>query len=133
MWRSAARRALQAAWRAESKNLQSCYRRTDILGALLLAGQIFEADNSSSQKILIIYSDMLNSTAELNLETTTVIPRFSDVSWRLPIADLRAVRVSVRGVDGNGKTNRYWNAVKYFWKEYFVGAGTVLQDYSPLR
>ena len=71
---SAARRELTRAWAAKINTLAPGYKQTDVAGAFVLAGQIFDQASESKRKILALYSDMRNSTLELNLESRQAIP-----------------------------------------------------------
>lgn len=126
---------LVRAWRTRSAKLDARYRSTDIIGTLLLAEQIFTQQSRQERKILVIYSDMRNSTAGLNLEFPAILPSFSRINDRreIPIANLQGVEVSVLGVDGAGKPTDYWLSLRELWAEYFKRAGAVLELFSVLR
>jgi hypothetical protein len=132
---SAARSEMVKAWKARSAKLQPRYRSTDIIGALVLAGQIFDRQPGASKKMLVIYSDMRNSTADLDLESLSPVSQFeiaSEAAMRAP-AGLRNVEIYVRGVDGSGKSIGYWQSLRDFWAEVFRKQGAMLSDYSTLR
>jgi hypothetical protein len=63
---NAARGQIVWAWRLRSARLDPQFHLTDILGALQLARQIFTQQPDASRKRLIIFSDMRQSTPELN-------------------------------------------------------------------
>jgi hypothetical protein len=102
---------------------------------VLLAAQIFVQNSGAEDKVLIVYSDMRHSAPNLNLELRNVVPSFSLVNngGTLPVADLTAAQVFVRGVDGAGKTITYWKSLRQFWIGYFKRAKAVLRSYSVLR
>ncbi len=128
----AARKKLTKAWQTKSQKLEPAYRQTDIVGAIVLAGKIFE-ENGSPRKLLVIYSDMWNSTPELNLESRTRIPRFEQVQRNLPKPDLRGVEALTLGVDGAGVSVEAWERMKGFWKQYLTNLSARLTDYKALR
>jgi hypothetical protein len=104
------------------------------MGALLLAGQMFDQQPQAGHKTLVIYSDMRNSTSELNLEGTKVVPTIStNNGHRIPTASLTGVQVFVFGVDGAGKSTTLWQGLHAFWVEYFHASGTRLTQYTLLR
>jgi hypothetical protein len=63
---TAARRALLQAWLTRTKALAPSFRHTDILGALLLASQVFQAQ-PKGRRVLVIFSDMRENAGNLNL------------------------------------------------------------------
>jgi cell division protein FtsB len=130
----AATQQLVQVWRTRSAKAEPRYPHTDIFGALLLAGQIFERQVSPGRKVLVIYSDMRHNTPQVNLESPLSVPRFAQINTGdNAIADLRNVAVYARGVDGAGKPIEYWESLRRFWTEYFRNAGAILQGYSVLR
>jgi hypothetical protein len=126
---------LVRAWKARGAKLDALYRSTDIIGTLLLAEQIYTQQSRQERKILVIYSDMRNSTADLDLEFHATLPSFSRINKRheIPIANLQGVEVSVLGVDSAGKPTDYWLSLRNFWTEYFKRAEAVLGMFSVLR
>jgi hypothetical protein len=105
---TAARSQLLQAWKARSSHLDPHFRQTDILGALQLASEIFAQQPDAGRKILVIFSDMRQSTPDLNLESSQIVPSFSTVAGRCgTLPDLRKVRVYVLGADGAGKSDAY--------------------------
>jgi hypothetical protein len=131
---SAARNQLVRAWKARSARLNPDSRRTDILGALRLAGQILAQEPSVSRKTLVIFSDMRQNTRELNLEASSNVPQRSLVGVRRgPFAYLKDVKVYVLGADGAARTAAYWQSLRIFWGNYFRTEKADLKDYSVLR
>jgi hypothetical protein len=59
---TAARTELIRAWKGRSQRLQPNFQRTDVLGAPLLASQFFAEQVAARRKVLVIFSDMRNST-----------------------------------------------------------------------
>jgi hypothetical protein len=124
------------AWNARSANLAPNFRQTDILGALLLAGEIFNQQNSAGDKTLVILSDMRQQTADLDLESPSTVPRFYSMRKKArSICDARLgrVRVYILGVDGAGKSLSYWRSLQQFWTDYIRVSGASLESYMALR
>lgn len=132
----AAHRQLIALWKRRSAQLQPNFKHTDILGALLTAEHIFSESPQAQQKVLVIFSDMRHSTAELDFESGNSVPSFTQWKQRpnaVPVPTLQGVQVYVLGVDGAGKSIGYWQSLKAFWNGYFESAGAALRNYSVLR
>jgi hypothetical protein len=133
---AAARGELVRAWKTRSARLMPAFRQTDIIGALLLAGQIFGQENDHGKSVLVVFSDMRHSTKELNLELHPGLPSFphaADRSHIISLADLRGVHVYALGVDGAGMPITYWQSLREFWTEYFMVTGADLRVFSVLR
>jgi hypothetical protein len=129
-----ARDQLIRAWKVRSSHLAPHFQQTDILGALQLANDIFALDPETERRILVIFSDMRQSTQDLDLETPAVAPSFDTASKHCGIVPrLKGVQAYVLGVDGAGKSSAYWQSLKGFWTDYFRNVGAVLMDYSVLR
>lgn len=124
-----AQNKLATAWKRRAATLTPHYPETDIVGVLLLAGQIFN-ESSASQKLLIILSDMRHHTRDLDLETGNSV---SVPKGRIPQASLAGVEVYVLGVGGVGKSLTYWLTLEGFWREYLGKAHATVRRYSPLR
>ncbi len=127
---NAARTELVRAWRNKISKLSPEFRRTDISGALALAAQIFSRYPATQRKLLI-YSDMRNSTPELNLEEGITLPKRS---WQggIAIADLHNVTVWVLGTATSNATTASWERLRNYWIEYFSRTGASVALYSPL-
>jgi hypothetical protein len=130
---TSARKHLVTAWKARSEKLAPEFAHTDIIGALLLASDLFSQQPAVARKVLVLFSDMRQSTRELNLESPAVVPEFSRTKAKVTVANMRDVQVFALGVDGFGKSTSYWESLRAFWDEYFRCSGADLQDYSPLR
>jgi hypothetical protein len=131
---TAARNQLVRAWKAKSAQLGPHFRQTDILGALQLASQIFAEQPGSTQKLLVIFSDMRQNTNDLNLESQKNMPLPVKLREQLgspPI--LRGVRAFVLGADGAERSGSYWVSLQAFWREYLERTGAELATYSVLR
>jgi hypothetical protein len=130
------RAALVRAWRERSARLAPRYRQTDILGALLVASEIFHEAPRGARKVLVLLSDMRQVTWTLDLErhrlppTTVLMQRVANGKQ---IADLAGVDVYAEGVDGSGESVAYWQSLQEFWSAYFARSGATVDDYSVLR
>jgi hypothetical protein len=130
-----AHRQLVHAWQERSLKLKPQFSHTDILGAILIASQVFAECPNGRRKVLVLYSDMRQSTGALDLEHKSVVePQVVDRALRQSLGpDLHGVEVYVLGVDGGGVSVRYWNDLRSFWLAYFQHLGGVVKDYSTLR
>jgi len=130
----AARAQLARAWQVRSARLRPSFRQTDIFGALFLAGEIFAERSVAGPRELIVFSDMRQSTPDLDLELPPTVPSFAVVAKKCgPIPALHDVRVVVLGADDAGKSLVYWESLQTFWTVYFREAGATLRSYSVLR
>jgi hypothetical protein len=131
---NSARGQLMAAWKQRAAKLAPSFPRTDILGALRLSSQLFAQEPGSAGKSLVMFSDMRQSTSELDLESISVVPPFSALSKRCGTApNLRGVMVDVLGADGAGKSQDYWESLRAFWGRYLYNVEAVMRSYSALH
>jgi hypothetical protein len=131
---AAARNQLVHAWKQRGGHLTPRFQQTDLLGALQLAGDIFTQQPDDSHRTLVIFSDMRQSTPELDLEAAKIAPAFATVARRCgTLPALHSVHVYVLGADGAGKSSAYWHSLQRFWADYFHNAGAVLEDHTVLR
>jgi hypothetical protein len=127
-----ARRRLLDAWRKQTLQLAPNARSTDIFGAVLLASELFQQD-ASATRVLVIYSDMRNTTKSLNLERSIdAQTRLSALDGRGLIPNLHDVRVYVFGANAAGHDIDQWKDVKTFWTDYFAKTGATVSAYSVL-
>ena len=128
------RASLIHAWQVWSARLAPRYPDTDILGALLVASEIFHEGPGGSRKILAVLSDMRQATRVLNLErqtpTAALVLRVAKSNL---VADLGGVDVYAVGVDGTGESMAYWQSLQEFWAAYFARSGATVRRYSVLR
>lgn len=119
-------------WRRRSSKLAPIFDQTDIIGALMLAGQVF--DEGAGQKDLVILSDMRN-TADLDLESQSLVPSYYGrlMGNRVVKNDLAGVKVFALGVTGAEKSPQYWQSLRRFWVQYFLSTGADLEIFSSLR
>jgi hypothetical protein len=132
----AARVELVRAWKHRSADLRPQFKYTDILGALLVASQLFDEAPKTSRKALVVFSDMRHHTRDLDMESLRTAPTFAAFEKRLRgrnAARLARVEVYALGVDAAGKTLEYWQSLKRFWTEYLEDCGASLRSYSILR
>jgi len=132
---AAARRQIVAAWKERSAQLGPRFPRTDLLGAYMVAGELFN-QTPGARKMLVIFSDMRHDTASINLETAHVLSTdrlLAVVEKQKLFADLQGAEVYALGVDSAGKPHVYWSSLRDFWREYFRRAGATLKAYSILR
>jgi hypothetical protein len=107
-------------------------RTTDLLGTLWRA-----ADQAAARKgrptVLLLLSDMLNATPDLNMEGASALPGREWISSRKAqhrLPDLTGVCVFAVGADVNsGRAVR----VRRFWKELFAATGAVYEDSTHFR
>jgi hypothetical protein len=128
--------ALVHAWQEHSAQLRPCYTQTDILGALLVASEVFHESPDGRHKVLIVLSDMKQATRVLNLErqsTVQTTAAMQQVANNRLLADLRGVNVYAEGVDGADESVVYWQSLHDFWAAYFARAGATVARYSVLR
>lgn len=132
----AAHQQLVRAWQSRAARLAPNSRQTDILGALLVAGQLFEQTPGSQREVLVIYSDMRQATADLSLDRQTE-PLASavraELERRLPGPNLNDAAVYCLGVDAAGRNAADWERLRRLWEDYFRMAGAHLESYTVLR
>lgn len=130
------RAELVRAWQERSRQLQPTFPHTDLLGAFLLASQQFAETKKGYRKVLVVFSDMRQSTPLLDLEHGGTIYERSEALRRAEQecpADLHGIEIYALGVDANGVSLGDWRALQEFWLEYLRQAGANAQDYSILR
>ena len=133
---TAARQQIVRVWHERSAHLEPKAPGTDILGSLVVAGQLLQQTPGAQRKVLVVFSDMREFTRHLNFETSSVIPMdaaFAKVEQGKFLADLHGVEVYALGVDAAGKEVAQWDHVRQFWVTYFTKAGAILRSYSIMR
>lgn len=131
-----AREQLVRAWRERSARLAPASPGTDILGALVVAGQVLQQAPDTDRKILVIFSDMRESTRHLDFESSQTIPTGAALGYvdkEMMWANLKGVVVYALGVDAAGQQVVQWDHVRQFWIAYFKRAGANLRTYSVTR
>lgn len=132
---ASARRKVAGAWTQRAARLAPAFPRTDILGGLLVAGELFK-QTPRARNILVIFSDMRQQTPALALESRGAIPAdrlLAKVEQERLLAVLQGVEVYILGVDSAGKSVAYWTELRDFWTAYFRRAGADVKTYSVLR
>lgn len=130
------RAALTHAWAERSARLAPSCPKTDILGALLVASEVFHSSPGGRHKVLVVLSDMRQATRALNLERQPMVQTataMQQIASGKLLADLRGVDVYAEGVDAAGESVGYWQGLQDFWRTYFVAAGATLARYAALR
>ena len=131
----AARLRLVAAFEQRAKNVHPTAPKTDILGALIVASDLFRS-SPGRRNVLVIFSDMRQDTSVLDLEHARIVSAslamIKAEKGRL-LPDLHAVAIYILGVDGAGKDMAYWQTLRDFWTSYFNKTGATLRSYSVLR
>jgi len=131
---AAAQRSIQIAWNNRSHKLSPSFPATDLLGAFLVASQIFQKAGADKRDVLVAISDMRQETAELNTSTELCTQETMEaVKTRRLLANLRDSQVYVLGVDSARRSKSEWMCVHDFWVSYFAEAGATLRNYSILR
>lgn len=130
-----ARKRLVRAWAQTSKSLQPDFAHTDVFGALVLAGQIFD-DSPGMKKVLVILSDMRHEAFGVNLESPGMIDgaeMIKRVERSGLIAELEDAEVHITGAVAPGKLPAYWQSLRRFWRQYFDKAGAALSTFAVTR
>jgi len=131
----AARNALIRGWSVRSATLRPDSQSTDILGAFLLASQIFAQSPAGNRKLLLIFSDLRNTASGLNLERPLSLLHAQSLldARHISVADLQGITVDALGVDGAGESTTYWQRLQAFWAEYLRQSGARVGSFSVLR
>ena len=127
---------LLRAWQERSERLTPSCAKTDILGALFIASEVFHESPGGRRKVLVVLSDMRQATGALDLERQAIVQTpaaMRQVAGNKLMADLGGVEVYAEGVDGAGESVGYWQSLHDFWAAYFVQTGATLARYSALR
>lgn len=131
---TAAHRQVQIAWGNRSRNLSPSYPGTDLIGAFMVAGQIFEKAGAGKRHALVVISDMRQETAELNLSAGNCAEHSADqAEAKGLIANLQNAEVYALGVDSAASAKAEWACLRIFWVQYLSQAGATIRDYSVLR
>lgn len=131
-----ARKQLVGSWQRRIEHLQSGFQHTDIVGALLVADQLFHEKPIGWREELVILSDMRQNTADLDLEAPVKLDAraaLAQTEEKGLIARLENVDVNALGVDNAGRPIAYWDRLREYWSKYFTKAGANVRSYSVLR
>jgi hypothetical protein len=133
---AAGRQTLVKAWSKRSAQLEPGFQETDVLGAMQLAGQIFQGTQLDTRKVLVVLSDMVQETKDLNLRR---LAHVSGKGWKPDCerkkfpASLEGVEIHVLGTELPKGQAGEWDSIKGFWETYLWGCGANLVRYSVLR
>jgi outer membrane protein OmpA-like peptidoglycan-associated protein len=129
-----ARERLIFEWREIAHTLMPSYRQTDLLGSLALLDYL--GDGSATETVLIVLSDLRQSSKQLDLEHVPAIHADRSLE-RLKkagaIPALPHTRVFLLGVDPSGKSAAYFAGLKDFWLRFFAEAGATVETFSVTR
>jgi hypothetical protein len=129
----AAQQSMTSEWKSKSRSLTRPYKASDIIGAVYHASLLLRG--KSSEKWLIILSDMRNSTPELNIENVPEIDRkkyLSRLGAEGSIPNLTGVNVAILGVHTTGKaiSPLYYQSLENFWRGFFEQAHAEVATYQ---
>ncbi len=134
---AAGRRRLVGEWHKRSSGLAASFKGTDILGGLRYAGEVL-ARSGAGRKVLAVFSDGRNYSAELDLETPRLMsvgPALARLRKQGLLNSLTGVEVFLFGAgDHSGKRSTgYTLGLKDFWAAYIHEAGGRLVVFSTTR
>ena len=125
---------IQSVGREFEKMLAGSSGQTPILDTLNALQRIYEA-KPSNRKLLVIFSDMLESTPKgLDFDGLKIVQAKQAEKWIASavkankIPKLDSVRVHVAGA--SAKEQAKYNEVKLFWQTIFKQSGAILVDYG---
>lgn len=116
---------------------------TDLIGAVNAAADAF-SNIGGEKRILVVFSDMIQESPELNLRTTlakagdahvpSLIKRLQD-SQRIPkLTGVKVVVVGAGDTVGSDVAIRdeapYFRSIRLFWIEFFKQAGARLEEHN---
>ncbi len=130
------RHQLVAAWQKKAETLQANAPQTDLLGAFMIASELFRKSPSGTYKMLIIFSDMRNSLPPVDFEQPiglNISALMKGVASAGLLANLPLVDVQVLGANAIGKSVQEWQFLREFWTTFFMDAGATVSSYSTLR
>jgi hypothetical protein len=130
----AARETISAGWKAAARKINPTYERTDVVGALSMIPDL--VDVTAGRTVIAVFSDLQQSTADLDLEHMQTIP-VDRLMLRLKqeraIPPLAGASVFLLGVDPVGKSAAYFATLKEFWSRFFREAGADVRMFSVGR
>lgn len=130
------REKLTTDWQKASQALELKSLISDVLGAIAYSALLF--GRSSSERWLILLSDMRHSAAPVDIEKPTIIPVdacIDTVKNSGFLLQLTAVHVVALGVHTHGRrmTPQYYESLEMFWQRMFTDAGAELIAFRPGR
>jgi len=133
---ASARQRLETSWKAKSRNLTPSFAGTDLFGAFLVAGQIFQEAGAGRRDVLVVFSDMWQETREFHFGRMAEVcssEAMEKVRDQKLLANLRDADVEVLGTDSPGRNKVEWACVRDFWMKYLAEAGARAREYSVTR
>jgi len=133
---ASARQRLETSWKNKSRDLAPSFAGTDLFGAFLVAGQIFQEAGVGRRDVLVVFSDMWQETREFRFGRTTEVcapEAMEKVRAQRLLANLRDADVEVLGTDAPGRNKAEWACVRDFWMKYLAEADAKSREYSVLR
>jgi hypothetical protein len=129
----AAQQGIISEWKSKSRSLTRPYQASDVIGAVCHASLLLRG--KSSEKWLVILSDMRNSSKELDIENVPEIDHeksLSQLGAKGLIPSLTGVNVAVLGVHTTGKaiSPMYYQSLENFWRGFFAKAHAELVTYQ---
>jgi hypothetical protein len=129
----AAQQSIISEWKSKSRSAARPYKASDIIGAVYHASLLLRG--KSSEKWLVILSDMRNSTKELDIENMPEIDgekSLNQLGAKGLIPNLTGVHVAVLGVHTTGKTISpiYYQSLENFWRGFFESAHAEVVAYQ---
>jgi hypothetical protein len=131
-----ARQRLETSWKNRSRDLAPSSPGTDLVGAFLVASQIFQKAGAGRRDVLVVFSDMWQETQELGFARMADLCDSGNterVRAQKLLANLRDADVYAMGVDAAREKRSDWVCAREFWTKYFAEAGANLREYSLLR
>lgn len=121
----AAQQGIISEWKSKSRSSTRPYKASDIIGAVYHASLLLRG--KSSEKWLVLLSDMRNSTKELDIENVPEIEReksLSQLGAKGLIPNLTGINVAVLSVHTTGKAISpiYYQSLENFWRGFFEKA-----------
>jgi hypothetical protein len=129
----AAQQSMLSEWKSKSRSSARPYKASDIIGAVYHASLLLRG--KSSEKWLVILSDMRNSTKELDIENVPEIEReksLSQLGAKGLIPNLAGVNVAILSVHTTGKAISpiYYQSLENFWRGFFEKAHAEVVAYQ---
>lgn len=108
---------------------------TNIIETIRAAQDVFQRENKRKDRYLIILSDMIEESKDINFRKTSLTADFTDkliarqkAAHSFP--DLRGIKIFVVGAGGDPKNSAKYPEVKEFWMKYLTQAGAVDVSYG---
>ncbi|MGH7454293.1 MAG: hypothetical protein ACRENG_23260, partial [bacterium] len=129
----AAQQSISSEWKSKSRSSTRPYKASDVIGAVYHASLLLRG--KSSEKWMIILSDMRNSTKELDIENVPEIDReksLGQLGAKGLIPNLTSVNVAVLSVHTTGKAISpiYYQSLENFWQGFFEKAHAEVVTYQ---